>query len=308
MSTGFTIDIFECLLFMLENSKVIVDLNSCNKCKACAKECFYYQFDGDTMYFHEDMEEDCIECGKCVAVCPANAVRLKVYKEQPLLEVPKKVELPSFESLSNLFRIRRSRRQFKKEKVPNEIIENVLDTAGRYSATGHNEENVYFTVVQDPEILQTLSDECTAQVRNLVHKFEDPEGRKSLASVFNEEMMHKIEVVIPSFKRRLQRIKDGEEVWRWDAGIIIIHSPKNAVSLIENCTLAAAQIMLAAETLGLGTCSLGYITTFFNQFRSIGKIVKIPTKHKVGYTLAIGYPKARYYRIPARKPLKAKWL
>lgn len=293
---------------MLENSKVIVDLDSCNRCKACSNECFYYQFDGDEMYFHEDMDGECIECGKCVAICPANAIRLKRYKEEPLLDVPKKTELPTFESLSNLFRIRRSRRQFKKEKVPNEIIEKILDTAGRYSATGHNEENVYFTVVQDPEILKTLSDECTAQVENLVHKFEDPEGKMSLASVFSEEMMHKIEEVTPSFKRRLQRIKNGEEVWRWDTGIIIIHSPKNSISLIENCTLAAAQIMLAAETLGLGTCSLGYITTFFNQFRSIGKIVKIPTKHKVGYTLAIGYPRARYYRIPARKPLKVTWL
>lgn len=308
MSIDNIINYFWCLLLMLENSKVIVDLNSCTKCKACADECFYYQFDGDTMYFHETMDEDCIECGKCVAICPANAIRLRIYNEQSLRNVPKKVELPSFESLNNLFRIRRSRRQFKKQKIPNEIIENLLNTAGRYSATGNNEENVYFTVVQDLEILKTLSDECTAQVKNLVQKYEDPEGRKSLASVFNEDMMNKIKVVIPSFKKRLQRIKNGEEVWRWDTGIIIFHSPKNAVSLIENCTLAAAQIMLAAETLGLGTCSLGYITTFFNQFRSIGKIGKIPTKHRVGYTLAIGYPKARYYRIPARKPLKVKWI
>ena len=79
------------------------------------------------------------------------------------------------------------------------------------------------------------------------------------------------------------------------------------MTLEENCALAACQIMLAAETLGLGTCSLGYIKNFFNTMRSIAKIVKLPIKHVVGYTLAIGYPKARYYRIPARKPLKVKW-
>jgi len=65
---------------------------------------------------------------------------------------------------------------------------------------------------------------------------------------------------------------------------------------------------LAAETLGLGTCSLAFINNFFNTLRSVAKVVKLPLKHVAGYTLAIGNPKARYYRIPARKPLKVKWL
>jgi len=296
------------MFIMLENSKVIVDLDSCTKCKACANECRYYVFDSGEMRFHEDMDEYCIECGKCVAVCPVNAIKLRVYQDEILEDYPNKSDIPSFEKVANLFKARRSRRQFRKEAVPKALIEKILNVAGRYSPTGHNEENVYFTVVQDREILKKISDECTIQVKNLVQKFEDPKGRDSLASVFSSEMMSKIEAVIPSFKRNLKQISKGKEVWHWDAEIIIIHSPKDSLSLVENCTLAAAQIMLAAESLGLGTCSLGYITTFFNQFRSIGKIVKIPIKHAVGYTLAIGYPKAKYYRIPARKPLKVKWL
>ncbi len=296
------------MLIMLENSKVIVDLDSCTKCKACANECRYYVFDSGEMHFHEDMDEFCIECGKCVAVCPVNAIKLKVYQDESLEAYPNENDIPSFDKLAKLFKIRRSRRQFRKERIPKELIEKVLNVAGRYSPTGHNEENVYFTVVQERDILNKVSDECTVQVNNLVQKFDDPKGRVSLASVFSPEMMSKIEAVVPSFKRNLKQISKGKEVWHWDAEIIIIHSPKDSLALVENCTLAAAQIMLAAETLGLGTCSLGYITTFFNQFRSIGKIVKIPTKHRVGYTLAIGYPKAKYYRVPARKPLKVKWL
>ena len=292
---------------MLENSRVIVDIDSCTKCQACANECNYYYFESDKLYFHEEMEEHCIECGKCVAICPVNAIRLKNHQNETLIIAPPKEELPSFDSLSKLFQTRRSRRQFKDKPVPKDIIEKMLDVAGRYSATGDNQENVYFTIVQDREILKRLSVECSIQVKNLVEKFENPQGRESLASVFSLEMMNKINAVIPSFKRRLKLIERGEEVWRWDAEIIILHSPKDSVSLIENCALAANQIMLAAETLGLGTCSLGYINTFLNQFRNISKVVKLPLKHVAGYTLAIGYPKAHYYRIPARKPLKAKW-
>ncbi|MFX0000336.1 MAG: nitroreductase family protein [Candidatus Hodarchaeota archaeon] len=292
---------------MLENSKIIVDIDSCTKCNACVDECHYYYFDSGVLCLNDEADEYCIECGKCVAVCPTHAIRLKTHKDKFLRDVPKKEDLPTFESISNLFQTRRSRRQFKDKSVPRELIEKILNVAGRYSATASNQENVYFTVVQDREILKKISNDLNNLVKNLVETFEDPQGRKTLESTFPPKFIKKLEKVIPSFKRRLKRITQGEEVWRWDAEIIIIHSPKDALSLEENCALAAGQIMLAAETLELGTCSLGYITNLFNNFKSIAKIVKIPMKHVVGYTLAIGYPKAHYFRIPTRKPLKVKW-
>jgi len=292
---------------MLENSKIIVDIDVCTKCKACVNECRYYYFEADVLCLEEIAEEYCIECGKCTAVCPVNAITLKIHKDEILGDIPTKENLPSFESLGNLFKVRRSRRQFKDIAVPKDLIEKILNIAGRYSATATNQENVYFTVVQDQEILKKLSNESNNQVKNVIMRYEDPQGRESLKATLSPDLMKKVEKSIPSFKRRLKWIERGEEVWRWDAELIIIHSPKDSTLLIENCTLAAGQIMLAAETLGLGTCSLGYITNFLNNYRALAKIVKVPLKHVVGYTLAIGYPKAQYFRIPARKPLKVKW-
>jgi nitroreductase/NAD-dependent dihydropyrimidine dehydrogenase PreA subunit len=293
---------------ILENSKAIVDMDLCTNCRNCADECLFFNFDSGNLNFDEYMEEFCIECGKCVAICPENAIRLKVHKEEILKEVPAKEELPSYESLVKLLQTRRSRRQFKDKPVPKELIEKMLNDVGRYSPTGHNQENVYFTVVQDKEILKKLSEESTNQVKNLIKTFTDPQARKTLEAAFPPSLIKKTEEVLPTFKRYLNRIKEGKEVWRRDAEIIIIHTPKDALTALENCALAACHIMMAAETLGLGTCSLGYITTFLNQFKPVRKIAEIPKKSIVAYTLAIGYPKAHYYRIPARKPLKVKWL
>ena len=152
---------------MLENSKIIIDLDSCTKCKACVNECNYYYFDSDTLSLKDEMDEECIECGKCVAVCPVNIIRLQVHKDKILKDYPSKDTLPSFESLSNLIQTRRSLRQFKDKSVPKELIEKILILAGRYSPTGHNQENVYFTVVQNQEILEKLTNECNIQVKNL---------------------------------------------------------------------------------------------------------------------------------------------
>ncbi|UCC19933.1 MAG: nitroreductase family protein [Promethearchaeota archaeon] len=292
---------------MLENSKILIDLNSCSKCGACVDECSYLYIESDKLHITKDADEYCIECGKCVAVCPENAITLKNYENEILRDVPTKDKLPSFDSLGNLFQVRRSRRQFEKTSVPRELIEKILNVAGRYSATPWNQQQVHFTVVQNREVLKKLSDEATNQVKNLVKTFEDPQGRRTLENSFPPELIKTIEEVVPAFKIYLNWINKGREVWRRDSEIIIIHSPKNALLPLESCALAACQIMLAAETLGLGTCSLGYITYFFNNFRSVAKIVKLPLKHIVGYTLAVGFPKAKYLRIPARKPLKVKW-
>ncbi|MFX0143340.1 MAG: nitroreductase family protein [Candidatus Hodarchaeota archaeon] len=296
------------MVSVIENSKVIVDEEACDKCEECANECQYYYFESGNMYLSSEMDEFCIECGKCVAICPMNAIKLKVHREEILKDVPKKETLPSFDSFVNLVQSRRSRRQFKKASVPKEIIEKILNLIGRYSPTASNQENIYFTIIQDREILKKLSDECTNQVSNLVRTFEDPQGRLNLEKAFSPTLIKRLEEYTPRFKRILKRIKEGVEFWRWGAEIIIIHSPKDSSNTIENCALAACHIMLAAETLGLGTCSLGYITALFNQFKSVSKIAKLPSKHIVGYTLAIGYPKARYHRIPPRKPLKVKWV
>ena len=295
------------MMSILENSKIIVDIDSCTKCEACVNECRFYYFDSDILCLDKKADDYCIECGKCAAVCPVSAITLKLHKDEILREIPTKENFPSFEFLGNLFQVRRSRRQFTNKPVPKELIEKILNIAGRYSATAWNQEKVYFTVVQNRETLKKLSEESTNQVKNLVRNFEDPQGRNTLETAFPPRFIKRLEGLIPAFKLFLKMIRKGIEVWRRDAEIIIIHSPKDALSPIENCTLAACQIMLAAETLGLGTCSLGYITAFFNVMRPVAKIVKLPLKHIAGYTLAIGYPKARYYRIPARKPLKVKW-
>jgi nitroreductase/NAD-dependent dihydropyrimidine dehydrogenase PreA subunit len=292
---------------ILENSKVIVDLDSCTKCEFCADECDYFYFESNELHFAESMEKLCIDCGKCSTVCPVDAIKLKGYERTVLEDVPTKEEIPSFETLAKLFKSRRSRRQFINKPVPKDLIEKILTISGRYSPTGHNQENVHFTVVQDREMLNKISEESTNQVKNLIRVFEDPEGRKTLEKSFPPALIKKIEEVIPFFKLDLKKIKKGKEIWRRNTEIIVIHTPKNALTPIENCTLAAGQIMLAAETLGLGTCSLGYLTYFFNEFRPVGKFIKLPLKHIVGYTLAIGFPKARYYKIPPRKPLKVKW-
>jgi nitroreductase/NAD-dependent dihydropyrimidine dehydrogenase PreA subunit len=294
----------------LENAKIILDQEKCTQCGSCVKVCPYelYELESKILMLQDEetFEEECIECGHCAAACPTSAIALKAHLNEELRRTPKREELPSYDKLYQLSSSRRSVRNFTQERVPRELIKKTLDLA-RYTPTGHNEENVHYLVVQEPQVLQDFSDEITRNVRNLVEKFEDDEGRASLKAVMPEKVFQKAEEAMPGFKRNLARVERGVDPWRRGSQIILMHAPKTAATLVENCSLAACHVMLAAGTLGLTTCSLGYATAMTNQFRSVGKIVGIPRKHEVGYTLAIGYPDVKYPKIPARKSVNVKW-
>ena len=124
----------------------------------------------------------------------------------------------------------------------------------------------------------------------------------------SEEEFNQAVENLPKTKRILERIEQGIDFWCWNGELIVIHGDKTVGGIPTNSALAAAHIMLAAETLGLGTCSLGYLTYFINESQTIRGLIKIPTNHIVGYSLTMGYPDVKYKRIPARKPSRIQWL
>jgi nitroreductase len=250
-----------------------------------------------------------MECGHCVAVCPFTAIKLKTFPVEQVIEITKDFKLPSHEALQNLIMIRRSVRQFKEDPIPEDLWKKLLE-AGRYAPTGHNDQLVHFTIVQNPECLDQFSDEITKnfkEIATLYHKNKTQfkELKKSMSKTSFRILK---DLVIPGLPIMIRGMEKGEDFWRWNGNILIIHASKKTTTLIEDCSVAASHIMLAAEILGLGTCSLGIATAALNMFKSVKEVVNLPKNHIVAYTLAIGFPKVKYYRVPPRQPAKVTWL
>jgi nitroreductase len=179
---------------------------------------------------------------------------------------------------------------------------------GKYSATGSNSQNVSYTIVQDKKIVSSISKHITSKITKLVNALENPQGRELLKRRLSDEEIKLALENLPRSKRKLEMIKQGIDFWCWNGELMVIHGDKTVGGIPSNTALAAANIMLAAETLGLGACSLGYLTYFINESQTIRELIKIPPNHVVGYSLTMGYPDVKYKRIPARKPLRVQWL
>jgi nitroreductase/NAD-dependent dihydropyrimidine dehydrogenase PreA subunit len=293
---------------VIDNSLIKIDLNNCTLCKACVNDCvarlFYIK--SNKLHIINDFENLCILCGHCVAVCPVNVITLKDYESESIKNMPEVKSIPDFESFHNLTQKRRSIRQFKDMAIPKETLKLILELA-RYSPTGSNTENVYYTVIQNKEMVTKISNYITEKVKRFVETIENSKGRETLKASMSKEEFNLAIDNLPRTKGILKIIESGIDFWCWGGELIFIHGDSTIGGIPTDSALAAAHIMLAAQTLGLGTCSLGYLIFHANQSETIKKIINLPKNHEIGYSLAIGYPKVKYKKIPPRKPLRVQW-
>jgi nitroreductase/NAD-dependent dihydropyrimidine dehydrogenase PreA subunit len=291
------------------NPKIEVDLDICTKCKACTRACplRLYYFRDDNLVMRRSTEILCMECGHCFAVCPVNAIKLRNYPDGEKVENLEDFELPPYKTILSLIKARRSIRNFKSEPIPEDLWKKLID-AGKYSPTGHNDQLLNFTILRDPELLKKFSDAITKGFIELSKIYAERSKWREYRKSFEKNNLKIIEGVLPYFNDTFKGIERGEDFWRWYGKLMIIHAPKKTVTLIQDCSVAANNIMLVAESLRLGTCSLGIATVAINEFKNVANVIQFPNNHVAAYTLAIGFPKVKYYRIPPRRSVNVKWL
>lgn len=159
---------------------------------------------------------------------------------------------------------RRSVRAFTDKQVPDEVIKEVIK-AGFHAACGVNAQATRFAVVSDRKKLKGYSDKAK--------------------KLFMQETKTTGEA-----KEHLHKMLENEEynIFSNAPTAIFVFETQNAVTAVEDASLAMGNMMLAAKSLGLGTCWIGFAASlsadkgFVDDTRSEGM------RH-LG-TLTIGYP------------------
>ncbi len=182
---------------------------------------------------------------------------------------------------------RRSIRHYTSEPLSKEEIEDII-TAGRYAPSASNIQPWRFIVITNKELIGELSREVRKGMTRLV-------TFSSFLKVFSRELRS------PATIRGLKHYAEGDEdVIFHDAPVLIFVVSRKGPFLTESCVCAVENMMLAAHSMGLGSCWIGFVR-FLRKRSAAYKKIGVPPKHRVVAAVVFGHPEQGKPVAPMRK-------
>ena len=288
---------------------ISIDEKRCSLCGLCVPVCVRRILEEGEKGVVVADPELCISCGHCKAVCPTNAPSLSHLDEAEFEPVAKADQLPNPSEFLRFLRRRRSTRVYKDKPVEIEKLRKVLE-AGRFAPTGGNRQPCEYTVVRGRKLLDRVVLLAVQTLEKLGEAAKEAFRRHDqLGEPLPEEFIP-LQNYPPVWERMARKWEEGTDLLFYHApALILISTQLGATTSADvNAGLSAMQMVLMAETMGLGTCLNGFLVTAVKRSGELRKVLKIPEDHQVHITFAIGYPDVEFLRLVARNPVNVKWM
>jgi len=259
-----------------------IDKDKCIQCGECVADCPAGIIDMQEFPVITD-EERCYRCQHCYAVCPTGAV--SILGLTPDEGEPAK-ELPSPAQMTDLITWRRSVRRYRDENVPAALIDELVRTTC-YAPTGVNARGVVFSVIRDKAFMDSLRRETLDRLGELADAGKLPEGIISRYLGFAVQAWR----------------KDGRDViFRSAPHMLLTSTPPGVPCPVQDAHIALTTFELLASAHGLGTLWDGMFMMALAVCPQLREILRIPADHAIGYALIFGRPDVQYHRPVKRSP------
>lgn len=316
-----------------------VNPEKCTHCGRCFQSCPVagYKWEKDTVPVpvgYGGFEQACINCGNCIAVCPADAItiegtfHIKAGRYKGMLEqrmaFPDPLSLGSDKAYADLkddlteveqtIFTRRSNRLFKNKSVPREMIHRVLE-AGRFAPSAGNCQPYQFIVLTDQNLIHELERRAMRVLRVLKNMYLAKNGQRSSLKTFIFSLISylKINKMDPRPITAMEKAdKQLDDKMFFDAPVVIlILKDKRGISNPDlDAGICAQNMVLAAHSLGLGTCyvSLPMEPLAMPIMAGYRKKIGIKSPYEAVTSIAIGYAKGKIDKPVKRDTPPVKWL
>jgi nitroreductase/NAD-dependent dihydropyrimidine dehydrogenase PreA subunit len=233
------------------------------------------------------VEELCINCGHCVAVCPTGALALYTMRPEDCPQIKNEL-LIDLEQAEQFLRSRRSFRNYKDKPVERDKLNKLIQVSG-YAPSASNARPVHFLVIENKAKIRRLSGLVVDWMRMTIK--EDPTS----ANAFH-------------FNRVVEFWDGGKDpICRNAPYLIIAHATENSRLAQVDCILALAYAELIAPVLGLGATWAGYMMNATISYLPLMEALNLPKGHKCFGIMMVGYPKLKFVRMPLRNPPAVAW-
>ncbi len=289
---------------------ISIDENQCTLCGLCVRVCLRGVLEEREKRIGVVDSSLCNLCGHCKAVCPTNAPRLSNLNENEFEPAPTIDELTSPAVFLRFLRRRRSQRIYKSKPVETEKLRRIIE-AGRFAPTGGNRQGCEYIVVTGRKILdkvrtlaiQTLQEhgKLVKEALDRYHRSKDPLPEEYITMQYYPSLF---------VDRMAEKWKEGEDQLLYHAPVLIlIHMREGLTTTPQvDASLSAMHMVLMAETLGLGTCILGFLVFAVKHSRDLREVLEIPSNSEVHVAFTVGYSDVEFLRLVARNPARIKWI
>lgn len=292
----------------------IIDQEKCIGCGLCVKVC-----PNETITMHDDKAtvtgDRSLQCGHCVAVCPVDAVQVNAIDEQSLSFNSFHLEknwLPHGEfdtaRLVQLMASRRSCRNYTEQTVDRSVLEDLVKI-GTTAPSGTNCQNWTFTVFPDCAAVNEFGQRISAFFKNINRLAEKRLMRKALKMIGKPALDNYYREFYPSVKEALQEWEQHgrDRLFHGATAVIVVASKLGGSCPMEDAMLATQNILLAAHSMGLGSCLIGFAVEAMRNDPTIKQFIKISDEETVYAVIALGYPDETYERLTGRKRVELRY-
>jgi nitroreductase len=254
-----------------------------------------------------------MHCDHCAAVCPEGAITVDAIDHR--LAAYENFEgderwLPYGESdtaqLVRLMRSRRSCRNYKDAPVSPALL-NDLVKVGVTAPSGSNHQPWTFTLLPDRDRVTAFA-QLIGRFFDKLNRTAEKAWLRALLRLTGQPALHNY------YRDHYATVKEGLAAWRSGGrdrlfhgapAVIVVAARKSASCPAEDALLATQNILLAAHTLGLGTCLIGFAVEAMRKDTNIAASLGIPPEEQVHAVIALGWPSKveNYHALCGRLPV-----
>ncbi|NTV14426.1 MAG: 4Fe-4S binding protein [Desulfobulbaceae bacterium] len=260
-----------------------IDEERCIQCGECVADCpaGIIIMDG---YPKITEAARCYRCQHCLAVCPTGAV--SVLGKDPEASTKLSGNLPDPGQLATLIMGRRAVRRYLDRDLPPALIDELLEVAC-HAPTGVNSQAVLFTVLREAKIMARLRAEVMSGLTALQESNRLPEGFVGQYMGMAVKAWH----------------EEGRDlIFRGAPHLLLTSAPKNSPCPVQDTHIALTTFQLIAHARGVGTVWDGLFMMALSLLPELTKRLGIPEDHLLGYAMVFGEPAVEYQRTVQRGP------
>ncbi len=280
-------------------AEIRIDENTCTGCGLCVSVCkdFGLEIVNDKARVNNHPVFGCIGCGHCMAICPSGAIEIsgRTLSPDDLFDLPDKENAATYEELLTLLQRRRSIREFKATPVDNDLIKKILDAA-LTAPMGLPPSDVNVIVLESKDKVRAFAEDFCSYLGNMKWLVSDwflllmrPFWGKA-----NDQMFRNF--IKPLVYKFTESMRDGVDLVTYDAPLAMYFYGSPYADPADPI-VAATYAMVAAETLGLGTCMIGSVHPFIQKGKRAKEFRKkqgIKFASQEGLMVIFGYPQVKY--------------